>query len=99
MMTHDPLSLLILPCSTPDFEANIWGAVIDNERDWDDTEKEYLRRNQGLRESIMQWYSFMNGGGSWTQANLEFLRPYSEVSADSLIGSSTDMTQTTLNKS
>jgi hypothetical protein len=90
--------ILILPCSTPDFEANIWSAVIDKERDWTDTEKEYLRRNQGLRESIIQWYSFMNGS-DWTQANLEFLRPYCKASADRLDSSSTDSSQTTENQS
>lgn len=74
-MTVEPI--LILPCSTPDFEAGIWGAVIDNERDWTDVEREYLKRNEGIRESLMDWARFM-GGGHWTEANLEFLRPYLE---------------------
>lgn len=90
--------ILILPCPTPDFEANIWGAVIDNKRDWDDTEKEYLIRNQGIRESLIQWCEFMNGG-DWTQANLFFIRPYREASADSLDRSSTDSSKTTDNQS
>jgi len=68
--------ILILPCATPNFEAGIWSAVIDAERDWDDTETEYLRRNDGIRESIMDWAIFNYSDGCWSEANLEFLRPY-----------------------
>jgi hypothetical protein len=75
LTTDDVLPILILPCSTPDFEAGIWSAVIDNERDWTDVEREYLRRNEGIRESLADWARFM-GGGRWTDANLEFLSPY-----------------------
>lgn len=81
-MTVD--SLLILPCSTPDFEAGIWSAVIDKERDWTDTEKEYLRRNHGIRESIMQWAEYNYSDGCWTIANLELLRPYWKASTKDL---------------
>jgi hypothetical protein len=73
-------SILYLPCSTPEFEARLWEAVIDQPRDWDETEKEYLRRNQGIRESIIDWCRFMNQS-SCTDANLEFLRPYWNVEA------------------
>jgi hypothetical protein len=86
--------ILILPCPTPDFEANIWGAVIDNKRDWDDTEKDYLIRNQGIRESLIQWCEFMNEG-SWTQTNLFFIRPYREASTKSLTGSGASSIPTT----
>ncbi len=75
LTTDDVDPILILPTSTPDFEAGIWGAVIDSKRDWDDTEKEYLRRNDGIRESLADWARFM-GGGHWTEANLEFIKPY-----------------------
>lgn len=75
LTTDDVLPILILPTSTPDFEAGIWGAVIDKEHDWTDTEKEYLRRNDGIRESLMDWAKFMEGG-TWTDANLEFISPY-----------------------
>lgn len=91
-MTVEPI--LILPCSTPDFEAGIWGAVIDTKRDWDDTEKEYLRRNQGIRESIIDWCAFMNNGNV-TDANLEFLGQYSEVNADEMQTPSVDPNPTT----
>jgi hypothetical protein len=74
MQGVDPI--LILPCATPDFEAGIWSAVIDTSRDWDDTEKEYLKRNDGIRESIMDWAIFNGSDGCFCQANLEFLRPY-----------------------
>lgn len=94
-MTVEPI--LILPCSTPDFEADIWGAVIDNKRDWDDIEKEYLRRNQGIRESIIDWCTFMNNGNV-TDANLEFLGQYSEVSAEVLTRPSADHNPTTRKK-
>ncbi len=76
LTTDDVLPVLVLPCSTPDFEKNLWSAVIDKERDWDDTEKEYLRRNDGIRESIMEWAIFNYSDGCWTEANLAFLRPY-----------------------
>ena len=99
MKISTPDFILILLCSTPDFEAGIWSAVIDNERDWTDTEKEYLRRNDGIRESIMQWAEYNYSDGCWTEANLEFLRPYCQASADRLDSSSTDMTQTTENQS
>jgi hypothetical protein len=95
MKISTPDFILILPCSTPDFEAGIWSAVIDSERDWTDTEREYLRRNDGIRESIMQWAEFNYSDGCWTETNLEFLRPYGKASADSLDGSSTDLTKTT----
>lgn len=88
----DPI--LILPTSTPDFEAGIWSAVIDQQRDWNDTEREYLRRNDGIRESLIDWARFMDGG-TWTEANLEFLRPYCQASADGLHNSSTDFNPTT----
>ncbi len=75
-MTDNDLEILILlPYTTPEFEARIWSAVIDQPRDWDETEKKYLAANQGLRESIIDWCRFMNQG-SCTDANLEFLRPY-----------------------
>ena len=96
MQGVDPI--LILPCATPDFEAGIWSAVIDSKRDWDDTEKEYLRRNQGIRESIIQWCEFMKGGSS-TEANLEFLTPYWKASADELDAPSADLNPTTTNES
>lgn len=83
-----------LKCSTPDFEAGIWSAVIDQERDWDDIEKEYLRRNQGIRESIRDWCTFMNNGNV-TDANLEFLDQYSEASADELEPPSASTSQPT----
>ncbi len=86
--------ILILKCSTPDFEADIWGAVIDNKRDWDDIEKEYLRRNQGIRESIIDWCAFMENGNV-TAANLEFLGQYSEVNADEMQTPSVDHNPTT----
>ena len=92
-MTVDPI--LYLPCSTPDFEAGIWGAVIDSERDWNDTEREYLRRNQGIRESIMQWAEYNYSDGCWTKANLEFLRPYWKASADEMDSPSADPSQPT----
>jgi hypothetical protein len=68
--------ILILTCATPNFEAGIWSAVIDTERDWTDTEKEYLRRNDGIRESLMDWAIYNYSDGCWTDANLEFLCPY-----------------------
>lgn len=73
---NDVEPILILPCSTPDFEADIWSAVIDSERDWNGTEKEYLRRNDGIRESIMDWAIFNYSDGCWTEGNLAFLAPY-----------------------
>ena len=82
--TQDVLPILYLPCATPDFEAGIWSAVIDNERDWTETEKEYLRRNEGIRESLMQWAEFNYSDGCWTELNLEFLRPYWKADADDL---------------
>lgn len=91
---HDVTPVLILPCSTPDFEANLWGAVIDNSRDWDDTEKEYLRRNQGIRESVMQWAEYNYSDKCWTEANLEFLRPYWKASAEVLTRPSASPNQT-----
>jgi hypothetical protein len=99
LTTDDVDSILILPTSTPDFEANIWSAVIDSERDWNDTEREYLRRNVSIRESIMQWAEFNYSDGCWTEANLEFLRPYWKVSADEMDTPSADPTQTTRNES
>ena len=92
-MTVEPI--LILPWSTPNFEAGIWSAVIDKERDWTDTNKEYKRRNDGIRESIMLWAEYSYSDGTWTEANLELLRPYWKASADRLHSSSTDLTQTT----
>jgi hypothetical protein len=73
LTTDDVDPILILPCATPEFERGIWAAVIDSKRDWDDTEKEYLRRNDGIRESLADWARFM-GGGTWTEANLDFIR-------------------------
>lgn len=99
LTTDDVDSILILPTSTPDFEANIWSAVIDSERDWNDTEREYLRRNVSIRESIMQWAEFNYSDGCWTEANLEFLRPYWKVNADEMDTPSADPTQTTRNES
>ncbi len=94
LTTADVEPILILKCSTRDFEAGIWGAVIDNKRDWDDIEKEYLRRNQGIRESISDWCTFMKNENV-TDANLEFLGQYSEVSADELQTPSADPNPTT----
>jgi hypothetical protein len=74
--TQDVEPILILPCSTPDFEAGIWSAVIDTERDWTDTEREYLKRNDGIRESVMQWAIYNYSDGCWTEANIAFLSPY-----------------------
>jgi hypothetical protein len=76
LTTDDVLPILYLPCATPEFEAGIWEAVIDNQRNWTDTEKEYLRRNDGIRESLMEWAEYNHSDGCWTEANLEFLRPY-----------------------
>lgn len=92
---HDVTPVLILPCSTPDFEATLWGAVIETKRNWDNTEKEYLRRNQGIRESIMQWAEYNFPDGCWTEANLEFLRPYWKASAEVLTRPSASPNQTT----
>lgn len=76
LTTDHVLPILLLPCSTPDFEAGIWGAVIDAERDWDDVEREYLKRNEAIRESLMDWAIYNYSDGTWSDANLEFLRPY-----------------------
>lgn len=92
--TQDVDPILILPCSTPDFEAGIWGAVIDNKRDWNDTEKEYLRRNQGIRKSLIDWCTFMNNGNA-TDANLEFLASYRNANAEVLSRPSVDLNLTT----
>ncbi|MBD2014327.1 hypothetical protein H6F96_10120 [Microcoleus sp. FACHB-53] len=73
--TDDVLPILYLPTSTPEFERGIWGAVIDQQRDWDETEQEYLRRNDGIRDSLADWANFMQGG-LWTDANLKFITPY-----------------------
>lgn len=97
-MNAEPI--LILPCSTPDFEAGIWSAVIDRVRNWSETEKEYLRRNQGIRESIMQWCKFNYSDGCWTEPNLEFLRPYwkAEATTEDLAGPGDGFNQTTASK-
>jgi hypothetical protein len=86
--------------STPEFERGIWGAVIDQSRDWSETEKEYLRRNQGIRESIIDWCRFMNQSFC-TDANLEFLRPYWNVEAttEDLARPGDGSSQTTTNES
>jgi hypothetical protein len=76
LTTDDVDPILILPTSTPDFEAGIWSAVIDAERDWTDTEKEYLRRNDGIRESIIDWAIYNYSDGYFPDANLAFLSPY-----------------------
>lgn len=77
--TDEVLPILYLPTSTPEFERGIWEAVMFAPgRDWEDVEKEYLRRNDGIRESLADWARFMNGSHCWTDANLEFLRPYLE---------------------
>jgi hypothetical protein len=76
LTTDDVDPILYLPTSTPDFEAGIWSAVIDSERDWTDTEREYLKRNEGIRESLMDWAIFNYSDGCWSEANLAFLRPY-----------------------
>jgi hypothetical protein len=95
-LTTDNVELiLILPCSTPDFEAGIWSAVIDNERDWNEVEKEYMRRNLGIRESVMQWAEYNYSDGCWSEANLEFLRPYWKTSADELHSPSASPSKTT----
>lgn len=77
-MIVDPI--LYLPCSTPEFERRLWEAVLESPaRDWDETEREYLRRNDGIRESIMDWAIYNYADGAWTEGNLSFLRPYLEV--------------------
>lgn len=82
-LTTDVLPILYLPCSTPDFERGIWEAVLESPgRDWDETEKEYLRRNEGIRESLADWARFMNCAHCWSDANLEFLRPYLKEEAN-----------------
>jgi sulfur relay (sulfurtransferase) DsrC/TusE family protein len=103
-MTYDDLGILILlPYTTPEFEANLWSAVIDQPRDWEETEKKYLAANQGIRESIMQWAIYNFSDGHWTEANLDFLRPYLkdyqvEASADELETPSADSLQTETNR-
>lgn len=77
LTTDNVLPLLILPCSTPEFERGIWEAVTEAPgRNWDDTEKEYLRRNDGIRESLADWARFMNCAHCWSDANLKFITPY-----------------------
>jgi len=75
IMTVDPI--LILPCSTPEFERGLWAAVMEAPGcDWDETEKEYLRRNEGIRESLADWAEFMKFSHAWTKTNAEFIRLY-----------------------
>lgn len=75
--TDEVLPILYLPCATPSFERGIWEAVtFAPGRDWDDTEKEYLRRNDGIRESLADWARFMNCAHCWSDANLAFLREW-----------------------
>lgn len=72
-MTVDPI--LYLPCSTPEFERGIWEAVLEAPgRDWDETEREYLRRNEGIRTQLADWAKFMNNAYCWTETNLEYLK-------------------------
>lgn len=72
--TQDVDPILYLPCSTPEFERGIWEAVTEGPgRDWTDTEREYLRRNDGIRESLADWAEFMSCTHCWTGANLKFL--------------------------
>ncbi len=76
-MTYEDLGiLLLLPYTTPEFEARLWSTVIDQPRDWDETEKKYLAANQGIRKSVMDWAIYNFSDGVWTEPNLEFLRPY-----------------------
>lgn len=66
-----------LPCSTPEFEWGLWGAMVEAPgRDWDETEREYLRRNQGIREAIVDWVVTSDIEGACTQSNRQFLQPY-----------------------
>lgn len=75
MQDVDPI--LYLPCSTPEFERGIWEAVLEAPgRDWDETEREYLRRNDGIRKSVADWARFMDFDHCWTNANVKFIRPY-----------------------
>jgi hypothetical protein len=78
MADNDLEILILLPYTTPEFEARLWEAVMDQPRDWDETEKKYLAANQGIRESIMQWAIYNFSDGQWSERNLEFLRPYLE---------------------
>jgi hypothetical protein len=77
LTTDDVDPILILPTSTPDFERGIWEAVLEAPgRDWDETEKEYLRRNDGIRKTLADWAEFMKFSHCWTNANVEFIKPY-----------------------
>lgn len=58
--------------TTPEIEQGIWSAVTDK-RDWDETEKEYLQRNESIRNTLIQW-AVLSSKDMWTEANLEFLR-------------------------
>jgi hypothetical protein len=78
LTTADVDPILYLPCSTSEVERHIWEAVLESPgRDWTDTEKEYLRRNDGICKSLADWARFMNCTDAyWRQANLEFIKPY-----------------------
>lgn len=64
-----------LPYSTLDFKAGIWGAILEQQRDWGDTELEYLRRNQGLREQLWDYINNVEGV-STTEVNYSFLEGF-----------------------
>jgi hypothetical protein len=77
LTTDDVLPILYLPCAMPEIERGIWEAVTEPPgRDWDETEKEYLCRNDGIRKSLADWAEFMNFSHCWTNANVEFIRHY-----------------------
>jgi hypothetical protein len=74
--TDDVLPILYLPTSTPEFERGIWEAVLEAPgRDWDETECEYLRRNDGIRNTLIE-EAVIGSVGYWTKPNLTFLRHY-----------------------
>lgn len=67
--------ILTLPCSVPDFEAGIWSVILEQQRDWGDTELEYLRRNQGIREQLWDYLNCVQDART-TQTNYGFLEAF-----------------------
>ena len=68
-------TILELPCSVLDFEAGIWSAILEQQRDWGEVELEYLRRSQGLREQIWDYLNCVQDART-TQTNYDFLEAF-----------------------
>ncbi|MGB7440099.1 MAG: hypothetical protein WA919_03455 [Coleofasciculaceae cyanobacterium] len=68
-------TILELPCSVLDFEADIWSAVLEQPRDWTEEQMEYLRRNQGIRYSIWDYLNTVQDART-TSDNYDFLEAF-----------------------